>query len=63
MFTGADFSHLPTKCRFIALMPQWDFLDFLASQGKEISKTFDLRLEHEVIGLLEDNGRITGVRA
>lgn len=61
-FTGADFSHLPTKCRFIALMPQWDFLDFLASQGRKF-KTFDLRLEHEVIGLLEENDHIAGVRA
>src|ERR1700739_1685078 len=35
-----DFSHLPTRCKFIALMPQWDFLDFLAKQGKRY-KGFD----------------------
>ena len=29
----ADFGHLPTRCRFIAMMPQWDFLDFLATHG------------------------------
>ncbi len=33
-FTFVDFSHLPTRCKFIALMPQWDFLDFLAQYGK-----------------------------
>src|SRR6187455_1859196 len=32
--TLADFSHLPTRCKFVAFMPQWDFLDFLADQGK-----------------------------
>ena len=32
--TLADFSHLPTHCKFIALMPQWDFLNFLAEQGR-----------------------------
>jgi hypothetical protein len=31
--TGADFSHLPTHCKFIALMPQWDFLNFIAEKG------------------------------
>ena len=32
--TIADFRHLPTQCKFIALMPQWDFLNFLAEQGR-----------------------------
>ena len=59
--TIADFSHLPTKCKFLALMPQWDFLDFLATQGKRYP-TFDLRMEHEVIGLIEGEGRVTGLR-
>ena len=58
--TIADFSHLPTKCKFIALMPQWDFLSFLAEQGKRYP-TFHLRLEAEVTGLLQSDGRITGV--
>src|SRR5215469_9615157 len=40
-FTAADFSHLPVKCKFIALMPQWDFLNFLSEQGQRFS-TFDL---------------------
>src|SRR5271170_1358008 len=33
-FTVADFTHLPTRCKFVALMPQWDFLNFLATQGR-----------------------------
>jgi 2-polyprenyl-6-methoxyphenol hydroxylase-like FAD-dependent oxidoreductase len=60
IFTGADFSHLPVRCRFIALMPQWDFLNFLAERGKQFP-AFDLRMEHEVTGLLEENGHVRGV--
>ncbi|QNI31346.1 FAD-dependent oxidoreductase [Alloacidobacterium dinghuense] len=60
-FTAADFSHLPVKCKFIALMPQWDFLNFLSEHGKRFS-TFDLRTEHEAVGLLESEGVIKGVR-
>lgn len=60
-FTGADFSHLPTHCKFIALMPQWDFLNFLASHGKRF-RTFDLRMEHEAIAVLEKDGGIKGIR-
>jgi 2-polyprenyl-6-methoxyphenol hydroxylase-like FAD-dependent oxidoreductase len=59
--TLADFSHLPTHCRFIALMPQWDFLDFLAAQGKRYP-AFDLRMRAEATGLIEVDGRVTGVR-
>ena len=33
----ADFSHLPTHCKFVALMPQWDFLNFLAERGRRVS--------------------------
>jgi 2-polyprenyl-6-methoxyphenol hydroxylase-like FAD-dependent oxidoreductase len=58
----ADFSRLPTRCRFIALMPQWDFLDFLAEQGKRLPH-FHLSMEAEVTGLIEEDGRIAGVRA
>src|ERR1041384_3425888 len=60
--TMADFSHLSTHCKFIALMPQWDFLNFLAEQGKRY-KLFDLRMRAEVTDLIEENGRIAGVRA
>ncbi|HVW77908.1 MAG TPA: FAD-dependent oxidoreductase, partial [Alloacidobacterium sp.] len=62
VFTAADFSHLPTHCKFIALMPQWDFLNFLAEHGKRFS-TFDLRMEHDVTGLIEEDGRVVGIRA
>src|SRR5262245_36602207 len=58
----ADFTHLPTRCRFIALMPQWDFLNFLAEQGRRYPK-FHLRMQAEATGLVEDGGRVSGLRA
>ncbi len=61
-FRVADFTRLPTRCRFIAFMPQWNFLDFLARQGQRYS-AFELRMETEVTGLLEEDGRVCGVRA
>ena len=61
-YDGPDFSHLPTRCKLIALMPQWDFLDFLAAQGKRFP-AFHLLMEAEVRGLVEEGGRIVGVRA
>jgi 2-polyprenyl-6-methoxyphenol hydroxylase-like FAD-dependent oxidoreductase len=60
--TMIDFRHLPTHCKFIALMPQWDFLNFLAGHGKSY-KTFDLRMKVEATDLIEEAGRIVGVRA
>jgi 2-polyprenyl-6-methoxyphenol hydroxylase-like FAD-dependent oxidoreductase len=60
--TVADFSHLPTHCKFIALMPQWDFLNFVAEQGKSYPQ-FHLHMRSEVTGLIEENGRILGLRA
>jgi 2-polyprenyl-6-methoxyphenol hydroxylase-like FAD-dependent oxidoreductase len=61
-FRIADFSHLPTKCKFIAFMPQWDFLDFIASEAKRYP-TFHLMMETEVTELLVKGRRIVGVRA
>jgi 2-polyprenyl-6-methoxyphenol hydroxylase-like FAD-dependent oxidoreductase len=58
----ADFSHLPTRCRFIALIPQWDFLNFLADHGRRFPG-FRLRTEAEVTDLIEDAGRVIGLRA
>lgn len=58
----ADFSHLPTRCRFIAFMPQWDFLNFLAEQARRYP-TFHLRMQATVTDLLVDDGRVVGVRA
>jgi 2-polyprenyl-6-methoxyphenol hydroxylase-like FAD-dependent oxidoreductase len=58
----ADFSHLPTVCKFIALMPQWDFLDFLADYGRRYP-TFHLVMNAEVTGLTRAGGVVTGIRA
>jgi 2-polyprenyl-6-methoxyphenol hydroxylase-like FAD-dependent oxidoreductase len=62
LFAIADFRHLPTRCRFVALMPQWDFLDFLVEKAKAYP-TFRLEMEAEVTDLIEEGGRIAGVRA
>ncbi len=56
----ADFRQLPVRCGFIAMMPQWDFLDFLAGEAAR-SPHFELRMQAEVTGLLGDK-RIAGVR-
>jgi len=61
-FTLADMSKLPTRCKFVALMPQWDFLNFLSAQGKKFP-SFDLRMQHEAVDLLRDQDRVTGVEA
>jgi 2-polyprenyl-6-methoxyphenol hydroxylase-like FAD-dependent oxidoreductase len=60
--TIADFRYLPARCRFIALMPQWDFLTFLADQAAGYP-SFDLMMEAEVCGLIEESGFVTGVQA
>ncbi|HYL77851.1 MAG TPA: FAD-dependent oxidoreductase [Bryobacteraceae bacterium] len=57
-----DFSRLPTHCRFLAFMPQWDFLAFLAEHGKRY-RTFDVRMETAVTGLIEETSQIRGLRA
>jgi len=57
-----DFSHLPTHAKFVALMPQWDFLDFLAERGKRYP-CFRLEMSAEVDGLIEEEGRVAGVAA
>jgi 2-polyprenyl-6-methoxyphenol hydroxylase-like FAD-dependent oxidoreductase len=59
---GPDFSHLPTRCKFIAMMPQWDFLNFLTTQAKRYP-TFRLLMKIEATGLIEEGGRVAGVRA
>jgi 2-polyprenyl-6-methoxyphenol hydroxylase-like FAD-dependent oxidoreductase len=58
----ADFTRLPTRCKFIAFMPQWDFLNFLSSHAKQFP-TFQLHMESEVIDLLIENSRVVGVRS
>ena len=56
-----DLTHLPTQCKYIALMPQWDFLNFLAEHGRRYSQ-FDLRMRAEATDLIEQAGKIVGVR-
>ena len=58
----ADFSRVPTRCKFIAFMPQWDFLNFLCRHAKKYPQ-FKLCMETEVMELLFENGRVTGVKA
>ncbi|MGH6735617.1 MAG: FAD-dependent oxidoreductase [Methyloceanibacter sp.] len=58
----ADFSHLPTHCKFIAFMPQWDFLNFLAAAAKAYP-TFHLRMQAEVDELITDVDRVIGLKA
>ena len=59
--TIADFGHVPARCKFIVLMPQWDFLDFLANQARTYPG-FHLHMRSKVTGLIEKAGRVAGVR-
>jgi 2-polyprenyl-6-methoxyphenol hydroxylase-like FAD-dependent oxidoreductase len=61
-FTFADFSHVPTRCKFVAIMPQWDFLNFLATHGRTCPG-FNLLMRAEVTDLIEERDTIAGVRA
>lgn len=61
-FKIADLSHLPVKCKFVALMPQWDFLDFLAAHAGRYPN-FHLLMQAEVTDLLHKDGVVTGVKA
>jgi 2-polyprenyl-6-methoxyphenol hydroxylase-like FAD-dependent oxidoreductase len=56
-----DFRHLPTRCKFIAIMPQWDFLNFLARAGKSYP-TFSVRMNAAVTDIVVENERVAGVR-
>jgi len=58
----ADFTHLPTHCRFIALMPQWEFLSFIADQARRYP-SFRIEMQAEAAALIEEGGRVVGVRA
>ena len=57
----ADFSRISAPCRFIALMPQWDFLNFLADKGRRFS-ALKIRMSAEVTGLIQEAGRVVGVK-
>jgi 2-polyprenyl-6-methoxyphenol hydroxylase-like FAD-dependent oxidoreductase len=58
----ADFTYLRTQCRFVAFMPQWEFLNFLAEEAARYS-TFQLRRQADVTGLIEEAGSVVGFRA
>jgi 2-polyprenyl-6-methoxyphenol hydroxylase-like FAD-dependent oxidoreductase len=60
--TIGDFTHLPTHCKFLALMPQWDFLNFVKEQASRYP-VFHLRMNAEVTDLLEEKGTVVGLRA
>src|ERR1700742_1382246 len=57
-----DLRHLPTHCKFVALMPQWDFLNFLAEHGKRYP-CFHLKMETEATDLISEGGRVIGLRS
>jgi 2-polyprenyl-6-methoxyphenol hydroxylase-like FAD-dependent oxidoreductase len=60
--TLADLTRLPTTCKFIAFMPQWDFLDFLAAHGRRY-RGFHLMMNTQATDLVRDGDKVTGVRA
>jgi 2-polyprenyl-6-methoxyphenol hydroxylase-like FAD-dependent oxidoreductase len=61
-FEAADFRRVPAHCKFVALMPQWDFLNFLCERAKRFDN-FELRMRHEGIGLIRKGEQIAGVEA
>ncbi len=58
----ADMTHLPTACKFIAMMPQWDFLDFLKAEATKYPH-FHLMMQTEAKDLIGQGGKIVGVVA
>jgi 2-polyprenyl-6-methoxyphenol hydroxylase-like FAD-dependent oxidoreductase len=60
--TIGDFTHLPTHCRFLALMPQWDFLNFIRDQARRYP-SFHLKMQAEVTDLIRENDTVAGVHA
>jgi 2-polyprenyl-6-methoxyphenol hydroxylase-like FAD-dependent oxidoreductase len=59
---GADFRRLSTRCKFIAFIPQWDFLNFMAARAQAFPG-FTLLMETEAVGLVHDGARVVGVKA
>jgi 2-polyprenyl-6-methoxyphenol hydroxylase-like FAD-dependent oxidoreductase len=60
--TAGDFTHVPTHCKFIALMPQWDLLNFLAEKAKAFPN-FRLLMQTKAAALIEEGGEVVGLRA
>ena len=61
VFQGPDFRHVGTRCKFVALIPQWDLLNFLASKAQRFSG-FELLMEHEAVDLVTSGERVSGVK-
>jgi 2-polyprenyl-6-methoxyphenol hydroxylase-like FAD-dependent oxidoreductase len=59
--TVLDFRHVPTQFKFIAFVPQWDFLEFVTREAAKYP-TFTLLREAEVTDLIKESGRVSGVR-
>jgi 2-polyprenyl-6-methoxyphenol hydroxylase-like FAD-dependent oxidoreductase len=62
LMRAADFRHVPGRCKFIAIMPQWDFLNFLAARARRLP-AFRLEMNVEATDLVVSGTRITGIRA
>src|SRR6266567_2646126 len=62
LFEVADFRHVPVTCKYVALMPQWDFLNFLSGHAKKFP-SFQLLMQHEATDIVRDGERIMGVVA
>jgi len=62
VYPFVDLRHVPTHCKFLAFMPQWDFLNFLAEHGKRYPG-FHMLMQTEATGLLTDGAKVLGVRA
>ena len=60
--TLADFRHVPAPRPFLVLVPQWDFLDFMAEQARRLP-TFALRMGTQALGVIEEDGAVVGVEA
>ena len=56
----ADFRHVPTHCKFLMMMPQWEFLDFLAGHARKLPH-FHLLMQTEALELVSENGRVVGL--
>jgi 2-polyprenyl-6-methoxyphenol hydroxylase-like FAD-dependent oxidoreductase len=61
LYRIGDLSHLNMPAPFIAMMPQWEFLDFLRDEAEALPH-FELRMEAPVAALIEETGRVMGVR-
>lgn len=60
-FAGPTFAHLPTKCKFIGFVPQWDFLNLLSEQGRGLDH-FDLRMSTKATDVIRERGKVVGLR-